>query len=181
MKGITVKDRNDIDLYLDSYEDIFSDFDPRTYSQKALSEDFSSELMKASRDKEDGRVHVILLVPKHKRAKKDEELILKRLKDHFIKHWHFHQKDKKKTVFQGLLFVFFGIITMLLATMVLFTLEEGSMLSSFLIVLLEPAGWFLFWEGLNITVFESRKINPELDFYSKMAKAKIEFGDLKCR
>ncbi|MBI2151367.1 hypothetical protein HYU21_01420, partial [Candidatus Woesearchaeota archaeon] len=29
-----------ISLVLDSYDDIFSDFDPRDYSEKALSEDF---------------------------------------------------------------------------------------------------------------------------------------------
>ena len=29
-----------ISLVLDSYDDLFSDFDPRDYSQKALSDDF---------------------------------------------------------------------------------------------------------------------------------------------
>jgi len=49
------------------------------------------------------------------------------------------------------------------------------MLATFMIVLLEPAGWFLFWEGLNQMVFEAKKINPDLKFYTKMMKCRIEF------
>ena len=32
-----------VSLWLDTYEDIFSDFDPRPYGQRALSEDFVAE------------------------------------------------------------------------------------------------------------------------------------------
>jgi len=50
-------------------------------------------------------------------------------------------------------------------------------LLTFLSVLSEPAGWFLFWEGLNLIIFQSKKKVPELDFYKKMSKAKIIFVD----
>jgi len=41
-------------------------------------------------------------------------------------------------------------------------------LKSFLIVFLEPAAWFLLWEGSDLILFSSREINPELNFYKKM-------------
>ena len=42
---------DDIPLVLDSYDDIFSDFDPRPYSERAMSGDFLLECKKASAEK----------------------------------------------------------------------------------------------------------------------------------
>ena len=64
---------------------------------------------------------------------------------------------------------------MFVASFLLFKGFENSLLINFLIVFLEPAGWFLFWEGLGIVLFESKKKKPEVDFYSKMAKSDIDF------
>lgn len=47
-------DKAEISLVLDTYDDIFSDFDPRPYGERALSSDFLDEAKKAARDK--GRV-----------------------------------------------------------------------------------------------------------------------------
>ena len=46
--------KSEISLSLDNYDDIFSDFDPRPFSQRALSDDFLIEAKKASRDKVSG-------------------------------------------------------------------------------------------------------------------------------
>jgi len=42
-------------------------------------------------------------------------------------------------------------------------------------VVLEPAGWFLFWIGGEKLVYERREKYPELEFYKKMAKTEISF------
>ena len=67
-----------ISLVLDSYNDIFSDFDPRDYSEKALSEDFLSECKRAARDKEN-HIELRLLIPIKKRNSTHENKIRKRL------------------------------------------------------------------------------------------------------
>ena len=38
-----ILEMSEISLILDTYDDMFSSFDPRPYSQRALSEDFLSE------------------------------------------------------------------------------------------------------------------------------------------
>ena len=84
--GIVEFREGNISLILDSYDDIFSDFDPRSYSEKALSDDFLEECKKAAKDKEE-RPELRLLVQKNKRDYKDEIRIKKRLREHFQRHY----------------------------------------------------------------------------------------------
>ncbi|MBI2575624.1 hypothetical protein HYV84_00270 [Candidatus Woesearchaeota archaeon] len=65
---------------------------------------------------------------------------------------------------------------MFIASLILFKTSEDSLGRSFLIVLLEPAGWFLFWEGLNLVIFESKKIQPDYLFYDKMSRSQTQFN-----
>ncbi len=74
---------SEISLWLDHYDDIFSNFDPRPYSQKALSDDFLLETKRASRDKVSGQIELKFLVKAEMRNKKQENLIRRRLKEHF--------------------------------------------------------------------------------------------------
>jgi hypothetical protein len=168
---------SEIGIWLDTYDDIFSDFDPRPYSERALSEDFLEEAKKASRDKAStGNIELKFLIPESKRNGKDEAMIKKRLRSHFSRHSEMLRKSRRDLILkQGLPFVLSGIFLMFAASLVLFYETEKSILSSFLVVLIEPGGWFLFWEGLNQAIFESRKIRPDLEFYDKMSRCEIEF------
>jgi len=47
---------------------------------------------------------------------------------------------------------------------------------TFLVILLEPGGWFLFWEGLNLIIFETKEETPDFSFYEKMSKCSINFS-----
>ncbi len=166
---------SEISLWLDSYDDIFSDFDPRPFSDRALSDDFLAEAKRASRDKVSGKIALTFLIPKGIRDQKEERLIRRRLREHFNKHYQRIYNDVQKINRQGIFFMVIGVVIMFIATFISFTFDEKYLVYSFLIILLEPAGWFLFWEGLNLIVFESKKIKPDRDFYEKMAKAEIAF------
>jgi hypothetical protein len=166
---------SEISLWLDTYDDIFSDFDPRPYSQRGLSQDFLGEAQRASRDKASGEIELKLLIPASKRSVGQEIMIRKRLREHFRKHLNLVRREFKKTIRRGFLFTVFGILLMFIATYVLFEYSGASLFTSFLIVFLEPAGWFLFWTGLDLIMFESKKIKPDLEFYEKMSKCEIRF------
>lgn len=166
---------SEISLWLDTYDDIFSDFDPRPYSQRALSDDFIMEAKKASRDKTSGSIELNLLIPTKLRDLHSENLIKKRLKEHFKKHYHSHLNDRKKIINSGFKFVGLGIVTMLVTTYILHQMPDDEFIWSFLVVLFEPAGWFLFWEGMNQVIFESKTVSPDLEFYEKMSKCEINF------
>lgn len=165
--------QSEISLSIDSYDDIFSDFDPRPFSQRALSVDFLDEAKRASRDKEE--IELKFLMPSILRNFETEKTIKNRLREHFKKHAKETEAECKQTIILGIRFIIAGIIFMFLATLILYKFKEASFLSTFLVVLLEPAGWFSFWEGLNLAIFESKKKKPEAIFYKKMANCKITF------
>lgn len=165
---------NDVVLCLDSYDDIFSDFDPRHNSHRALSQDFLGEAERASRDKIKN-VGLKLLVPAKKRNQKEELVIKRRLSDHFRKHYKLLHKETKGVLREGIVFVFIGLFLMLAAAFTLFEFRDESLIKNFLIVMLEPGGWFLFWEGLNLVLFESKVNKNNLEFHRKMIGSDISF------
>ena len=166
---------SEISLMLDNYDDLFSDFDPRPYSQRALSQDFLAESQRASRDLVTGKIELKFLISSAKRNAVQENIIKKRLKEHFKKHFNLIHNDIKKMINQGISITSLGILLMFIATLILFKYAQTNILTSFLIILLEPAGWFTFWHGLDKILFESKKLKPGLEFYRKMSKSEITF------
>ncbi|MBU3897197.1 MAG: hypothetical protein KJ697_04715 [Nanoarchaeota archaeon] len=164
-----------ISLALDDYNDLFSDFDPREYKERALSHDLLTEVRRATVDRASGGLELVLMVPKSKRNKKDEIMIKRRLLDHFRRHHVIMHKEKNKVIKTGIGFTIFGVIVMFLAAYFFFEKADHNLADRFLLTLFEPAGWFLFWEGLGQIVFESKKKNSDLIFYEKMTKCEIKF------
>ena len=70
----------EITIQLDTYDDIFSDFDPRPYSSRALSEDFIKEIKRHYMEDKRGRFEVHFTIPASERNIGDEGLIKKRLR-----------------------------------------------------------------------------------------------------
>ncbi len=168
---------SNISLILDDYNDIFSDFDPRPYDERALSQDFINEAIRASRDKVSGQFELKLIMPKRKRNLGNEEMIKKRLHEHFRKHHHEVVREAKIVRNKGLLFIFAGVSMMLTVSISVVESYYHHFWLTFMKVLLEPAGWFLIWEGLNQVVFDSKKNKLNIEFYDKMSKCDIHFID----
>jgi hypothetical protein len=138
--------------------------------------DFLGEAKRASIDKPSGQIELRLLIPKKIRKAEIEEVIEKRLRGHFERHAKKVSEQNKKILRNGLIFTASGILIMLVATFTLFVgYSQSNFFTHFLTILFEPAGWFLFWEGLDQVVFESRKTKPEMEFYEKMIKSDIIF------
>jgi len=168
------KPSDEIILNINTYDEIFSDFDPRIFSQRSLSDDFLLEVKKATLEKEKP-LKLRFLIPSSERNLRVEVTIKKRLNEHFKHHSKDLNQERKNTIKQGLIFTFFGILLMIITTFILVEATIKSIVIIFLSVLFEPGGWFFFWEGLNLIIFESKKKTPDLEFYEKMSKASIIF------
>ncbi|HTY44172.1 MAG TPA: hypothetical protein VMC80_02935 [Patescibacteria group bacterium] len=166
---------SEIGIWIDTYDDIFSDFDPRPYSQRSLSQDFLNETKKASKDKTSEDIEIKFLVPKKLRNIKDETLIKKRLRDHFRNHTKQLKKERMKIIKEGIFFSILGVLFMIFATFILTENNPGFFIR-ILGVFFEPGGWFFFWQGLDLMIFQSRTETPDFGFYKKMSKADIIFN-----
>jgi hypothetical protein len=166
-----------ISLVLESYDALFSDFDPRAYSERGLSDDFLFECKKAVVSRE-GIAELRLLIPAHLRKVNEETKIKKRLKEYFRKHYREKEKEMKSIRNKGILWFIAGTIAMLISTLIYeykIFYDLSKFLFNFLFVISQPAGWFFFWEGLGKIFIESKQVLPEYDFLKRMSEANIYF------
>ena len=160
-----------ISLILDGYDDIFSDFDPRGYHERSLSDDFLSECKKVARDK-GMKLELRLMVPKKLRNLKDELKIRKRLKDHFHRHFLEKQEEIRNIKREGAIWFFVGTCLMMASA---FFYGKTEFMFRLFEVMLVPAAWFMFWEGLDKIFISSKEKEPDYHFYKKMAHCQIFF------
>lgn len=173
----SILNKMEVSLILDTYDDIFSDFDPRPYSERSLSEDFLSEAKRATRDKGEG-VELRFLIPKVTRSLSHEELIKQRLKEHFRRHY----KSAKKAILaykqQALLLILIGIILGLVDALTLstpVTFDLNAILTDAIGIVLTPASWFSIWTGLEHLIYQPKEEVAEEAFYKKMESVHITF------
>jgi len=102
-------------------------------------------------------------------------LIKKRLKEHFRKHHNLLKKEKRSIIRQGIYLLLTGILIMVLTAFILFRFGEKNFMTALLIIILEPAGWFLFWEGMHLIFFDAKTRTQDLGFYAKMASCEVKF------
>ncbi|NYZ79805.1 hypothetical protein H0N95_00975 [Candidatus Micrarchaeota archaeon] len=166
--------KSEVSLWLDTYDDVFSDFDPRPYDHRALSDDFLQEAKRATRELEPGVLELRFLMPAHERDYSEENVVRHRLHEHFRKHATRLEKEMKWIVVKAAIFVIFGFLMLLMAAFLKESMAK-TFIFYFMIVVLEPSGWFMVWYGMDQIFYSSKEINPDLTFYERMAKAEITF------
>ncbi len=165
---------SEIGISLDGYDDIFSDFDPRPYSERSLSDDFLLECKKAAREKTSGTIDLKFLIPSASRDLKAEETVRRRLHEHFRKHHGLLEGEVKAIRRKGVLMVLAGFAMMMVATR-LRDAEPSGFVHELFITMLEPSGWFTTWFGFDQVLYTAGQKGPDLDFYAKMASCEIHF------
>jgi len=163
-----------ISLWLDDHENLFSDFDPRSFSLRELSDDFLREVMKFTSEAIAGKLILIFLIPLAKKNSAIEKIIKARLHSYFQKKFHHLTKEQDKVKQKGYHLTILGILLMMVATLISYYLSE-QILFHLLRVMLEPAGWFMAWYGLDHIFYLSRENKKDFEFYRKMSEAEIKF------
>jgi hypothetical protein len=165
----------EISLWLDSYNDIFSDFDPRPFQGRMLSDDFILGARKACKEKGGAIQTFKLLLPKKMRKESDEKHISTRISEYFHHKYQQLHVNATQVKRKGFYFVITGIALMLLASYISF-LKSDKYFGHILLVLFEPAGWFMLWSDLDQLVYMLPKLKADLNFYSAMSKVHINFA-----
>lgn len=160
-------------MNLDDYDDIFSDFDKKPYTNRALSDDFFLQIKKDCLEGDYKKLEIKIIVQKKNRNPRFEMIIKRRIEEYFRNHFKKLEKGRKKQLRLGYVFLIFGAILLLFK----YILTEGIKNHQFkvLSIILEPFSWFLFWEGTYILFFETKGDKQEYEMYKNLAKAKILF------
>jgi len=182
----TVKQRlddiNAISIAIDSYDDIFSDFDPRDIAQRDLSEDFISELMTRHRQDPKGKYNVLLVAPKAIADQSLEKKIITRLNRYFhVKHSQYSRAVKDLRL-KGLVYIVAGTAILIALALATYYGRLSSLTLEFLGILFMPLGWFGIWEGFSKIVDIPFKLESDTDLYKKLSKASYKFeyiGEMK--
>lgn len=167
-------DKAEISLILDTYDDIFSSFDPRPYGERALSDDFLKEARNAARGKRNG-IELHFLVPEPSRNTKYEDLIRFRLRDHFKKHYKHLREELKKQRKRAAAIVVVGLAIGLVDALLLTFGELSTLLQNVVEITLTPASWYAIWNGLDWLLVRPSEEASEESFNKKMIDAKITF------
>jgi len=160
-------------LWLDSYDDIYSDFDSRHYQSRKISEDFVAELRFEIKNLPDSP-NMILFLTARKRKKSLELVIAPSLHSFFTSQFKWHRDLCQQKLTKGLLLLIIGVMVMLLNSWLIYG-APVSFLFVCIKVLLEPAGWFLLWAGLDFLFYDFSDFRKTRDFYSILSRMKIYF------
>jgi len=164
---------SEISIILDTYDDIFSDFDPRPYDVRSLSDDFLLEVKKATRQK-GSKIELKVMMPEALRKPEQEGTLKKRIKAHYRNAAEQVNRDILKMRQKGGLFILVGVVILTLVVLMISVVPEGLM-QTFFLFLFEPAGWFTLWNGFDYLFLQPSSRYEERDFCHKMANSEIRF------
>lgn len=155
-----------ISIAIDTWDDIFSDFDPSPLSYRTLSEDFLRELTKRYRETKSGQFIVMIYAPlKLKRGHK-EKIIVRRIRDYFDTKYQQKRGEVRKYALTGGLMLLTGL------TVIIGLYFLRSTIASELLL---PLGWFGAWEGISKVFNILTSAKQELDIENKFSNASYEF------
>ncbi len=161
-------------VWLDTYDDIFSDFDPRSFAQRELSDDFLKELGRRYMENTKGGIEVHFQIPAQAREPRLEATIKKRLRDHFAHELHDvkEQIRERKRLAVNYIAIGFGL---LLADVLLNWWDPIGIGVKVASILITPAGWFAAWAGLEKMVDVPYKLEHLRSFYEKFSRCNYSF------
>ena len=168
----------EISIWIDKYDDVFSEFDSRPFSERALSDDFLREVRKMTSEKPTSDIRLKFHVLSDQRDGDSENIILNNLNKHFHHIADELKNERKEAMRKGYMLLGLGS-ALILFLFCITTMPVKAAYLSGLNLMLEPVGWFMTWTGLDHVFQISKKSKSALDFNSKMALAKITFSSLE--
>jgi len=158
-----------VDMALDVYDDLFSDFDPSPYHTRLLSEDFLSELRRRYVSTGENDIVVNFTIPEALRNDKTESLIKKRIKEHFKMRVRTIKQKAREKVDNGVIRLAGGIL-LSIALFIIPELETVPLLTIFSVLI-----WYSIWSGLENVLEASSSLGRKKAFAEKFMRADYIF------
>jgi hypothetical protein len=161
----------EIVIAIDTYDDLFSDFDVRGYGDRALSKDFLDELrVRLRRSWENPDLNIVFLIPSSRRSIEGEALIVERIRDFFVERRDHYLREDKTAKLKCLLFVALGLTLSMAANVIV---ERFAFLPLFNDFLLIPS-WFFVWSGFDFLI-KRGELGRKKKYYAALAGSGTAF------
>jgi len=170
-----IKDIQEISIAIDSWDDVFSDFDPSPLEKRVLSEDFLLELKKRYRETQTGNFIITIYAPAALKDDASERIVIKRLKQYFKVRHLSTQKEINQAIKKGSIFVIGGILFLSTLTLIAYFKMLSTLAFELLSIILMPLGWFGIWEGFSRIIEPSPLLKQDLELFTKLSKAAFKF------
>ncbi|HAJ57140.1 MAG TPA: hypothetical protein DCL35_05160 [Candidatus Omnitrophica bacterium] len=170
-----IRDIQEISIAIDSWDDIFSDFDPSPLESRILSGDFLAELKKRYRETQRGNFIVTVYAPLFLKDDTSERLVIKRLKQYFKFRHLSVQKEINDAIARGMLFVVCGVVFLSFLTLGAYYKIFNTLTLELIGIILMPLGWFGIWEGFSRIIEPLPLSKQDLELFGKFAKAQYKF------
>lgn len=163
-----------VDIALDSYDDIFSDFDPSPFERRALSGDFIKELMRRYSETRHGKIEVVFSLPRAARNRDIEALIKTGLREHF--EWQLDElwADINEDRRTGGLYIGVGAVVIALSTLLTMYAQEQAILKILGEIILVP-GWLGEFMGLEKILESKARRKKQCEFLEQFRDALYVF------
>jgi hypothetical protein len=170
-----INDLREIAIVIDTWDDIFSDFDPRPLNERTLSGDFMDELKKRYLETPRGNMQIIIYAPVGLKDEKSEQMVVRRLKTHF----KYMALEAKRVIVQvrvrGTIFLCVGFAALAFLTLATYVQFMSPITRAVVEIPLMPLGWFGMWEGFSKLVDAMPRQVEKEDLYDKLSKARYDF------
>ncbi|MBN2482838.1 MAG: hypothetical protein JXD21_01390 [Candidatus Omnitrophica bacterium] len=170
-----IKDLGEIAIVIDTWDDVFSDFDPRPLNERTVSGDFITELKKRYRETRRGDFIITIYAPLDLKDEKSERMVTQRLKKHFLHGYLQKKKELRSTRLRGTIFVLIGIGSLTFLTLATYFKFLNTLARELSAIVLMPLGWFGFWEGLSKLIDTSPGFIQDEILFRKLSKATYQF------
>lgn len=163
-----------IEVSLDSYIDIFNDWDHASYKKR----DIDPELVRFVEDcamdipsKYD--LDICFYLPKELQNKEKEKIIISGFRTYYT--FYIHTEQKNLNISYGKVASYVIISFLLMAFSFIFDSYISGILSVTLLQGLTVGGWVFLWEAISFFSFQRRDILKNINNYKRLATANIYF------
>ena len=162
-----------VNIWIDKYTDVFSDFDTRPLLKRKLSNDFITEICKMVKEDPTAQVELNFNILDDQQDSEVEGIIISHLHTLFANNQKAERESIKKISRKGYMLTSLGFLLILFLAYVA-SIAKGIFFINSLPVLIEPLAWFVTWTGLD-HIFKNYGNDSSRDLNTRMLNAKINF------
>jgi hypothetical protein len=167
-----IKDQK-IRIAIDTYDELFSDFDISPFENRSISLDFKEALESRTIENNNSNLELILSIPEKERNLDVEKIIIKRLKRFFISKKNNYSKRIGLRKTKGIKFILMGFLFVTITF--LFETFFTDLFPLFLANVILILGWFGVWTGVERILDIPYELISKKNLYTLFSNLEIVF------